>query len=93
MSSRTHLRKSKCRTLIDKVIIVTGSVEELAGQSIIFREGGKLVLAARDSAALAAPVAEIEAEGGVAKSLGSISAGRTPAHWCERGHVGRSISS
>jgi NAD(P)-dependent dehydrogenase (short-subunit alcohol dehydrogenase family) len=58
-------------TLVNKVIIVTGSSRGI-GRAIairLAREGGKLVLAARDSAALAALVAEIEAEGGAAISV------------------------
>ena len=54
-----------------KTIIVTGGSRGI-GRAIalrLAREGGKLMLAARDSAALAKVVAEIESDGGVATSI------------------------
>src|ERR1039457_3834561 len=55
-------------TLAGKIIIVTGASRGI-GRAIalrLAREGGKLVLAARDVAALAKVVAEITADGGTA---------------------------
>jgi NAD(P)-dependent dehydrogenase (short-subunit alcohol dehydrogenase family) len=58
-------------TLAGKTIIVTGGSRGI-GRAIalrLAREGGKLVLAARDAATLAKVVAEIEAGGGTATSV------------------------
>jgi 3-oxoacyl-[acyl-carrier protein] reductase len=58
-------------TFTGKTIIVTGSSRGI-GRAIairLAREGGKLVLAARDASALAKVVAEIEAGGGTATSF------------------------
>src|SRR5258708_4220917 len=61
------------RTLAGKTIIVTGGSRGI-GRAIalrLAREGGKLVLAARDAPALAKVVTEIEAGGGTATSVGA----------------------
>jgi NAD(P)-dependent dehydrogenase (short-subunit alcohol dehydrogenase family) len=58
-------------TLADKIIIVTGASRGI-GRAIalrLARDGGKLVLAARDAAVLGMVAAEIEAGGGMATSF------------------------
>jgi 3-oxoacyl-[acyl-carrier protein] reductase len=58
-------------TLDNKIVIVTGGSRGI-GRAIalrLAREGGRLVLAARDAAALAKVTAEIEAGGGTATSF------------------------
>jgi NAD(P)-dependent dehydrogenase (short-subunit alcohol dehydrogenase family) len=69
-------------TLAGKIIIVTGASRGI-GRAIalrLAREGGKLVLAARDGAALAKVVAEIESGGGTATSYATdLRSPETPA--------------
>jgi NAD(P)-dependent dehydrogenase (short-subunit alcohol dehydrogenase family) len=69
-------------TLAGKTIIVTGGSRGI-GRAIalrLAREGGKLVLAARDPTALAKVVAEIESTGGMATSFAAdLRAPDTPA--------------
>jgi NAD(P)-dependent dehydrogenase (short-subunit alcohol dehydrogenase family) len=69
-------------TLADKIIIVTGASRGI-GRAIalrLAREGGKLVLAARNGTALARVVAEIESAGGKAISFAAdLRSPETPA--------------
>jgi NAD(P)-dependent dehydrogenase (short-subunit alcohol dehydrogenase family) len=69
-------------TLADKIIIVTGASRGI-GRAIalrLAREGGKLVLAARNETALAKVVAEIESGGGTATSFAAdLRSPETPA--------------
>jgi NAD(P)-dependent dehydrogenase (short-subunit alcohol dehydrogenase family) len=76
------LRARNGGPLENKVIIVTGASRGI-GRAIALRlahDGGKLVLAARDRAALAEVIAEIEAEGGTATSFAAdLRAAESPA--------------